>query len=272
MNASYSATRLPARERFAYHLRILRVMAGIEFKIKYVDSALGYVWSLAKPLAYFAVLSVVFGRFFKTGIENFSVYLLVGIVMFTFLVDSIGMMLPSILTSGPMLRRMAFPPLVIPLAASVTGLMTFGVNLIAVTVFIAIGQISPHLDWLLLIPLVLELYVFALGVGLIVATLYVKLRDIAPVWELLSQLLLFASPIMYPISILPGWAERVTTLNPFVQVVQDARDVILNSPSSVAGVLGSNERRLIPIGIAIATLLAGLYVYRRDAPQIAERA
>lgn len=271
-SVSYSATRPPLRERLAYQLRVLRVMAAVEFKMKYVDSALGYVWSLAKPLAYFGVLSIVFGRFFKTNIEHFSVYLLLGIVMFTFLVDTVGTTLPSIVTSGVMLRRIAFPPLVIPVAATVTGALTFCMNLVAVAIFVGISGISPRLEWLYLLPLLLELYAFTLGLGLIVATLFVRFRDIAPLWELVAQLTLFASPIMYPISILPGWAERVVTLNPFVQVVQDVRDVVLGSHSTVAGVLGSQERRLVPIGIAVATLLVGLWLYRRDAPRFAERA
>jgi ABC-2 type transport system permease protein len=272
-SASYTLSRPPFRQRLAYQLRILRVIAGVEFKMKYVDSALGYVWSLAKPLSYFAVLWVVFGRFFNTGIRNFGLYLLLGIVLFTYLTDTVGMMLPSILNRAQLLRRIAFPPIVIPLSASVTATMTFAVNLVAVAVFTAFSQVEVELDWLLLIPLFLELYAFAVGLGLIVATLYVRFRDVGPLWELSAQLLLFASPIMYPITILPAWAQRVEMVNPFVQVIQDVRDIVLGSTtSSVVQVLGSPERRLIPIGIALGTLLIGLWLCRHDSPRFAERA
>jgi ABC-2 type transport system permease protein len=263
--------RPPRRERLAYQLRVLRVMASVDFKLKYVDSALGYVWSLAKPLAYFAILWIVFGSLFKVTVHNYGLYLLLGIVLFTFLTDAVGMMLPSILYRGQLLRRISFPPLVIPISASVTAAMTFGVNLLAVTVFIALSDVSPGLDWLLLPLLVLELYVFILGLGLIVATLYVRFRDVGPLWELTAQMLLFASPIMYPITILPDWAEKIVMANPFVQVLQDVRDIVLDDPSTVNAVLG-DLGRLIPLAITFAALALGLVLYRREAPRFAEEA
>src|SRR5438128_1736652 len=94
--ASYELKRPPLADRLAYQLRVLKVIARVQFKLKYVDSVLGYLWSLAKPLAYFAVLWVVFGRIFNTGVGRFPLYLLTGIVLFTFVVDSVGLALPSI--------------------------------------------------------------------------------------------------------------------------------------------------------------------------------
>jgi ABC-2 type transport system permease protein len=270
---SYSISQAPFRERLAYWLRILRVIARVEFKIKYVDSALGYVWSLAKPLAYFAVLWVVFGRFFDVGIRNYGLYLLIGIVLYTYFIDAVGMMLPTILTSRTLLRRIAFPAVVIPVSASVTATMTFVVNLVAVAFFVLFSDVTPALDWLLLIPLWLELFAFIVGLGLIVSTLYVRFRDVGPLWELCAQLLLFAAPVMYPITILPEWAQKVAMANPLVQVIQDVRDLILGSASSsAAAVFGGSSWRLLPIGIAVGTLLLGVWLCRRDAPSFAERA
>lgn len=255
----------------AYWLRILRVIARVEFKMKYVDSALGYVWSLAKPLSYFAVLWVVFGRFFDVGIRNYGLYLLIGIVLYTYFTDAVGLMLPTILTRGSLLRRIPFPALVIPLSASVTATMTFAVNLVAVGFFMLFSEATPALDWLLLIPLWVELFAFIIGLGLIVSTLYVRFRDVGPLWELCAQLLLFASPVMYPITILPDWAEKVAMANPLVQVIEDARALILSpAAASTALVIGGSAWRLLPIGIAVGTLLVGLWLCRRDAPFFAE--
>lgn len=268
---SYDAPRLGLRDRLAYNLRVLRIIAATDFKMKYADSALGYVWSLAKPLAYFAVLWVVFGRFFKTGIENFPQYLLIGIVLYTFLLDAVGLTLPSIAGRGALLRRIAFPPLVIPISATLTATLTFLINSVAVAVFMVFSGETPRLEWLLVVPLLLELYVFLLGLGLIVATLFVRMRDIAQIWELGAQLLLFASPIMYPITILPEWAQKVVMVNPFVQVVQDVRDVLLGADNSpVAALIGGSSARAIPIAITFATLLIGLWLYHRESPRFAE--
>jgi ABC-2 type transport system permease protein len=271
-SVSYWATKPPLRERLAYQLRVLRVIAGVEFKLKYADSALGYVWSLAKPLSYFGVLWIVFGRFFKTGIEEFPLYLFIGIVLYMYLVDAVGMTLPSIATRGSLLRRLSFPPLVIPISTTLTAGITFCVNLVAVVVFIAISRVEPRFEWLLVLPLLAELYVFVLGLGLIIATLFVRFRDVAQIWELASQLLLFASPIFYPVTVLPEWAQRVVTLNPFVQVIQDIRSVILGTDPTVASLIGGTEWRVLPIVGAFATLAVGLWLYQRESPRFAERA
>jgi ABC-2 type transport system permease protein len=260
--------------RLAYYGRVLRVIAAVEFKTKYADSILGYVWSLAKPLSYFAVLWFVFGRVFKTGIENFPLYLLIGIVCFTFMIDSTGVALTSIGNRGPLLRRIAFPPIIVPISVTLTTMITFLVNSVAVAIFAAITRVTPGWDWLLIPPLVLELYVFALGIGLLLATLFVRVRDVAQLWELGAQLALFATPIMYPVSLLPGWAEVAVFFNPFVQIVQDLRYVILGSDAPqwiAADKLGGAPGHLIPILLALATFLLGLAVFRRDAPMFAER-
>jgi ABC-2 type transport system permease protein len=272
-SASYSAPRPPWREQLAYNGRVLRVIAATEFKLKYADSVLGYVWSLAKPLSYFGVLWVVFGRFFKTGVENFPLYLLLGIVLYTFLVDAVGLTLPSIVARGSILRRLSFPPLVIPLSVSLTAFITFCVNTLAVVVFIAVSGLVPQLDWLLIPLLLAELYVFVLGLGLIIATLFVRFRDVAQLWELTSQLLLFASPVVYPVSILPDWAQRIALMNPFVQVMQDIRYVMLGPVGpgeTIADVFGSPAWRLAPIAIAIAVFSFALLLFRREAPRFAE--
>jgi ABC-2 type transport system permease protein len=270
-SVSYKLQRPPFRERLAYELRVLRVIARVQFKLKYVDSALGYLWSLAKPLAYFGVLWVVFGRFFDTGVGRFPLYLLLGIVLFTFMTDAIGMALPSIVERGALLRRISFPPIVIPLSATVTAAMTFGVNAAAVGIFIGGSRIVPSPSWVLLIPLLLELYIFVVGLALIVSTLFVRFHDIGPLWELLVQLMLFASPIMYPITILPLWAERVEMTNPFVQVLQDTRRIVLGPHPGLGTLPSSLSAHVITVGVALATFLIGIWIYRREAPFFAER-
>jgi ABC-2 type transport system permease protein len=268
----YIAPRAGLRERLAYEARILHVLARADFRLKYAGSLLGYLWSLAKPLMYFSVLWVVFGNLFKSGVERYPLYLLIGIVLYTFVADAVTAALPSIVSSGPTLRRISFPPLVIPVASSLASGMTFLANCVAVAVFLAVGGVRPEADWVLLVPLVLELYVFVLGVALLASTLYVRFRDVGHVWEVAVSLLFFASPVMYPISILPEWAQRLAELNPFVQVMQDVRTVLLGSAASTAGDGASLDPRALPIAIAVVTLGIGLLVHRREAPRFPEYA
>jgi ABC-2 type transport system permease protein len=269
---SYIAAQSGARERLAYELRIVGVLSRSEFKLKYAGSLLGYVWSLAKPLAYFAVLWVVFGTLFNEGIHRYPLYLLVGIVLNTFLIDAVSATLPSIVWRGPTIRRIAFPPIVIPIATSLAAAMTFLANSVIVAVFLGVSGVEPRLDWLLLVPLLIELYLFVSAVALIAATLYVRFRDIGQIWEVTAALLFFTAPIMYPITILPDWAQRLAEANPFVQVMQDVRLVLFGSEASQDGVAHRIDTRLIPIAIAAVIVAAALLLYRRESPRFAERA
>jgi ABC-2 type transport system permease protein len=272
MSYVYAAPRRRLRERLTYQARVVGVLARTEFKVKYASSVLGYIWSLGKPLMYFGVLYVVFSGLFETTIPDFPVYLLIGIVLFTFFNDAVTASLPSIVARGPLLRRIAFPPFVIPLAATLTAAMTFALNCIAVAIFVAASQIPPELSWLLLIPLVLELYLFAIGVSLLVSSLYVRFRDVEHLWEVFSSILFFSTPIMYPVSILPTWAQQVISLNPLVQVIQDARSLVLGPDAQTQEVLGDYGGHLAPFAVLAAVVATGIWFQRRESPRFAELA
>jgi ABC-2 type transport system permease protein len=269
---------LNATRGAAYYLRVLRVIGGIEFKVKYADSILGYVWSLAKPLAYFGVLWLVFDHLLRATNEtrNFTVWLLIGVLLFTFFVDAVNLMLPSIVNRGAMLRRISFPPALVPLSISVGVCMTFAINVLAVVVYVAIAKVTPSATWLVIVPLLAELLLFILGLGLLLSALYVRFRDIGQLWEVLAQVLFFASAIMYPIGILPLWAQRVAFLNPFVQVMQDIRHVMLGGSSgpndrTAAAVYAGAGGRLLPIAITLVVVVLGLTVFTRESRYFAER-
>jgi ABC-2 type transport system permease protein len=265
--STYISPRATPREQLAYDLRILHVLSRSEFKLKYAGSVLGYVWSLAKPLAYFTVLWIVFGSLFKSGIERYPLYLLIGIVLNTFLIDAVTATLPSLVSSAPTLRRIAFPPFVVPLSTSLAAAMTFGVNCVVVGVFLAVGGVGPHPGWLLIVPLLLELFVFIVAIALIVSTLYVRFRDVGQIWEVTAALLFFVAPIMYPITILPVWAQHVVALNPFVQVLQNLRTILLG-PGSAPAIVSP----VFPMTIVAALFGVAIWLYRRESPRFAERA
>jgi ABC-2 type transport system permease protein len=275
---SYPVRPARATRGVAYYLRVLRVVGAIDFKAKYAGAVLGYVWSLAKPLAYFGVLWLVFAHLLRTAnqTENFTLFLLIGILLFTFFVESVGTMLPSIVGGGSILRRLAFPPILVPLSASIGICITFAVNISAIVVFIGIQRVAPRLEWLLVPLLLAELYIFCLGLGLLAAALYVRFRDVGQIWEVVSQLLFFACAIFYPVGILPDWAQKVAFLNPLVQIIQDARHAILGGPSgpndvTAATVYAGAGGRLIPIVIAVLVFLGGLAFFRREGRYFAER-
>jgi ABC-2 type transport system permease protein len=269
--------RVQARgRRLRQNLRILHVLAAVDFQLKYAGSLLGYVWSVVKPLALFTMLYFIFGRVFRLGeiSEYYPLSLLIGIVLFTFFSDATSIALYSIVARDSLLRRLSFPRLIIPTSATLTAAMTFGVNCVVVAVFIAWQEITPRLTWLLLVPLVLQLYLLVLGVALILGTLFVRLRDIGQVWELLLQLMFYASPIIYPVGFLPPWARDLAFLSPFTQILQDVRSVVLYADHpenriTAADALAAGH--LAPVVVTIGILLFGLWLFRREEPWFAER-
>jgi ABC-2 type transport system permease protein len=272
LEATYSAPTAPLGERLAHDARIVHMLARAEFRLKYAGSALGYLWSLAKPMAYFTVLWVVFGSVFKEGIDHYPLYLLIGIVLNTFLVDAVSLTLPSLVSNGPTIRRISFSPVIIPLSTSLAAAMTFLLNCLVVVVFLGIGGIAPRAQWILVVPLLAEMYVFVLALGLITSTLFVRFRDVGQIWEVSAMLLFFSAPIMYPISQLPEWAQRVVSLNPFVQVMQDIRAVLLGSTATKDGAAPLADGQLLPVLIAFALLGIALWIYCRERSHFAERA
>jgi ABC-2 type transport system permease protein len=263
--------------RLAYLLRVLGVTAAAEYRLKYSGSALGYFWSVAKPLAFFTVLYLVFGHVFKLNSLStyYPVSLLIGIVMYTFVSDATNLAMYSLVARQSLLRKLVFPRVVIPTSAVLTSGITFGVNLIVVAAFIAFKGIEPRLSWLWVIPLLLELFVLVLGVSLVLSAVFVRLRDVGQVWDLVLQLFFYASPIIYPIGYLPGWARTLAFLNPFTQILQQIRAIVLYPDLATNKITASQALggwgSLAPIAIALVIAAAGLAFFRREEPWFAER-
>ena len=182
----------------------------------------------------------------------------------------------SIVSRETLIRKLSFPKLVIPTSMTLAAAITFGVNLCVVGLFVAWNQIPPRLNWLLLVPLLLQFYVFILGVSLVLATLFVRFRDIGQIWELAAKLILYATPIIYPIGFLPEWARTIAFLNPLTQILQDFRAIVLYqdlAPNLItaAEAFNSSAGRLIPIGITFAVFGLGVWMFRKQEPWFAER-
>lgn len=259
-----------------HQARVVFVIASSDFKLKYADSMLGYVWSVVKPLGIFGMLYVVFGSFFKLsrGVPHYPLFLLLGIVLWTYFFDATLLGMRSIVERSTLISKLAFPRVVIPVSVTVSSAITLVVNLVAIGVLIGISGITLGVRWLLLVPLLLELYVVALGVTLILGTLYVRFRDIGQVWELVLQILFYAAPIIYPPTRLPHWFQSITFLNPFVQIMEDVRAIIVPSHAALtaAGVYGTPLGELLPIAGAATLLAVGYLMFTSQEPWFAERA
>jgi ABC-2 type transport system permease protein len=258
--------------------RLTWVIASKDYKLTYFGSALGYVWSLMQPLLFFGVLYLVFALIlsFNKGVQDFPVLLLMNIVLFGFFQAGTGTSITSVLTRESLVRKMQFPRLVIPVATVVTVFFNLVFNLIVVVVFMLLYGVPPKLSWLLLPVLVVVLFAFTCGIAMLLSSLYVRYRDVAPIWGVISQALYFASPVFITIEAVLVHGHTVGRLylfNPMAMILQQARHWMIGlgpGGRSPAAIMGGTVWLLVPVGILCAVCVLGFWVFRREAPRIAE--
>ncbi len=248
-------------------------LAATEFKLSFFGSALGYLWSLMRPLMLFGVIYIVFSQVIKfgAGVKYYPVYLLASIVLFTYFSETTSGGVKSLVTRENLLRKMRFPRMVIPLSVSLTALFNLGMNMTAVLVFALASGVQPRLSWLQLPLLVLVLAVLSVGLAMLMSALYPRYRDISPIWDVALQILFYASPVLYVLSLVPDKYERAFLVNPIAVVLTQMRHAFLDpSAPSAAAAVGPDVRLLLPLGIVVGLFALGLYVFNRETPRIAE--
>ena len=256
---------------------LLRELVVTDFKLRYQGSVLGYLWSLLKPLMLFVIMYIVFVHFLKFGsnIEHFPVYLLLGIVMWTFFLEATSQGMEAIVARGDLIRKISFPKYVIVVSATLSALINFILNLIVVLVFILFNGVD--LKWsALILPLnILELYIFALSVAFLLSALYVKYRDISHIWEVFLQGAFYATPILYPVSMVAAQsvfaAKFLLVVNPVAQTVQDARyNLITHQTETVWNYIDKPLVQLIPLAIVVVAVIIATWYFKKSQKYFAE--
>jgi ABC-2 type transport system permease protein len=250
------------------------MLATTDFKLRYFGSVLGYLWSLVRPLLLFGVLYIVFGPLLKAGagVPHYAVYLLTAIMLWMFFLETTMSSVQCLLAREGLLRKIRFPRLAIPLAVSLTALYNLCTNFVAVFVFAFAAGLTPRLSWLELPLLVVLLAVLAVGTGMLLSALFVRFRDVQPIWEVLAQLLFYGSAIMYTAAKYPSGWVRIMLCNPLTAIfTQMGHAFVSPSIHSAAVYIGGWERLLIPLGLVLLVFGVGLWFFNREAPRIAER-
>ncbi|MCL4287364.1 MAG: ABC transporter permease [Thermoleophilia bacterium] len=259
------------RRRF---LELLLLMAMTDFKKTFFGTVLGYAWSLLRPLLTFAVLLVVFTRIIRIGsqIPSYPMFLLFNIVFFGFFQEATMTATTAVVGRESIVRKTQFPRLVIPLAAVLTALLNLGMNLIAVVVFFLFFGVGPMWTWLLFPVLLGLMLVLACAVATLLSALYVRRRDVAIIWGVLSMALFYGSMVLIPISFVPeGLLRDLMFINPLVPIMVQAHQWIIDP-----GALGAVEAAggwlgLLPAAIVFVGVCAwSTHFFNREAPRVAE--
>ena len=249
------------------------MLAVTDFKLRFFGSALGYVWTLMRPLLLFGVLYVVFTEVVRLGgdIDHYPVYLLASIVMFTFFAETTTRGVTSLVERENLLRKVRFPRLVIPLSVALHALFNLGLNMLVVFIFALASGIEPRVSWLELIPLLAVLAVFATSVAMLLSALYVRYRDVQPIWEVISQILFYASPVIYVASFYPDSVEEAAMANPLAAIFTQVRHAVIDpSAPSAYDVAGGAAWLLVSLAVVAVSCALGSWVFAREAPRIAE--
>jgi ABC-2 type transport system permease protein len=257
-------------QRFA---NLVYTLAATDFKLRFFGSALGYLWTLMRPLMLFGVLYLVFTEVvrFGKGVPHYPVYLLAAIVMFTFFSEATGRAVNSLIERENLLRKIRFPRMVIPLSVALHSLFNLGLNLVVVFVFVLASGIEPRVSWLELVPLILLLVVFTTGIAMLLSALYVRYRDVQPIWEVVLQILFYASPVIYVTQQLPNSIEAAAMANPITAVLTQMRHAVIDPGApTAADLIGGTALLLIPLAVVLLSVALGTWVFLREAPRIAE--
>ena len=248
-------------------------LAVTDFKLRFFGSVLGYLWTLVRPLLLFGVIYVVFTEIvrFGAGVEHYPVYLLTSIVLFTFFAEATSRGVTSLVERENLLRKIRFPRLVIPLSVALAALFNLLANMVAVFVFVFISGVEPRPDWVQVPLLIAMLVVLATGVTMLLSALYVRYRDMEPIWEVALQLLFYASPILYVITFVPEEFRKLAASNPIATILTQMRHALIDADAPTAPtVLGGFAELLIPVGIVVAIFIVGFWVFFKETPRIAE--
>lgn len=261
--------------RYRYSLILLRQLVVTDFKLRYQGSALGYIWSLLRPLFMFAILYMVFVKFLKVGgnIPHFPVYLLLGIVLWNFFAEVTNTGVKAIVDRGDLIRKINFPKYVIILAAAMSALINLLLNFVVIAIFMKFGGVDFGWHDLWILPYMGELFALALAVAFLLSAIFVRIRDINYIWEVFMQAFFYATPILYPLSqVSDKWPKlaKLMLMNPAAQIIQDVRFHLITPATMTPRNFVGGLWVFVPFIILAVLVIGAVWFFKKRAPHFAE--
>ncbi|HPN54852.1 MAG TPA: ABC transporter permease [Candidatus Moranbacteria bacterium] len=244
---------------------LIWTLAKTDFKLRYHGSVLGYIWVLLKPLCIFAVLNFVFSTMFSES-GTYSLELLVGLMIYFFFTEGTSAGMASLMSKAQLVTKIYVPRWAIILASTINATMIFLMNLIVIAFFFAIKGFLPSLTSVLVfLVFSVFLYIIILSFSLITAPLFVRFRDLSMIWEVLLMVLMYASPIIYPLSALPAKYHIILLLNPLAFIVHYTKEALIHNHFAI-----SPQYVFVFFATVVAGFALGIFSYRKLIPKVAE--
>ena len=253
---------------------LLSELVRTDFKLRYQGSALGYAWSLLRPLLLFTILYLVFIKFLKVNYEvpHSAVYLLVGIVLWSFFLEMTTGCVSSIVERGDLIRKIRIPRWLIVISSSLSAVISLLLNMVVIAVFMILNHVALTFNIIWLPLIILEMYIFGIGIAFFLSAAFVKYRDISYIWEVVCQALFYLTPLLYPVAKLHWLIVReILFSSPLSQTVQAARYAIVTDKTyTISQAFPSFWPRLIPFVIVIVVFIVGVSYFRKRSKTFAE--
>lgn len=247
---------------------LIWMLAKTDFKLRYQGSVLGYVWALLKPLLLFAIINFVFSSLFNprgAGNQYYSLQLLVSIILFNFFAEGTSAGMGSLLNKAQLVTKIYVPRWTLILASTINCALIFLMNLIVIAAFFAYKRFLPGLESVSLFMLYAILtYAIIVAFSFFTAPWYVRFRDLVLIWEVVITALFYATPVFYPLQMLPLSVQKILLLNPMAFIIHFNKEGLINNH------FASLYQNLGFIAAIAAVFFLSLLSYKKFAPSVAE--
>lgn len=237
---------------------LLEELVSRDVKIKYRRSVLGVLWTLLNPLLMMIVLSVVFSNLFKFDIDNFPLYILSGQIIFNFFNDATTNAMSAIVGNGALIKKVYVPKYMFVLSRVFSSFINLLASFSALLFVMVATRAELHWTILLAVVPIFLLFLMAIGVGMFLSAITVKFRDVMHLYSVLMVALMYLTPVIYPMSILPKWLVPFVKLNPLTNILTMFRGLVLDGTVFSFASLG------IAVAEIVVCLLLGAYVFYKN--------
>jgi ABC-2 type transport system permease protein len=250
--------------RFYEFRELVMNLAKKDFKVRYKSATLGFLWALLNPLLLMAILSIVFSLIMKIQVEKYPVFLLTALIPWTCFSLSVTNSTTAITDNGNLIKKVFFPREIIPAAVNLANLFNFLLSLVVLFVFLLVFRVALTPTVFLLPFVILIQLTFTVGLSLITSCLHVYYRDVKYLMEALLVFWFYATPIFYPLSMVPERIMKIYMLNPMASIVTMYRNILLEGCFPDPAVLACG------LGSSLVVLVIGFHVFRKLEPNFAD--
>lgn len=246
------------------NFNLIKELALSDFKLRYKGSLLGLLWSFLKPLLMLLILYFVFSFIIKLEINNYILFLFLGIILWTFFTDSTVLSMGNVLSKKELIKKVYFPKDVLVISSCLNSFLNLLFSLLVFIIFLLLFKIKMTIYFFLFIIILSLLFILSLGFSYLLSSLYVKYRDMNHLWDIFLTIGFWITPIVYSVDFVPKNYLTLYMLNPLARIISYSKDLLIyNKIPSIWNIL-------ITFLICFAIYLVGYYVYKRRSLYFAE--